>query len=477
MNEKKLRSFLQNLAEQKAPAEKINLWPAIAARLSEASFQTGKLTKSKGTTMKSRQQSILRMTVITTLAVVLTGFLFLSVTTQGQAIAQNILHFFARGQTNLMPGTTRSTQTWVDQTPGVPAATPSPYPTPQGPEFESACGSFQNPRCTIEEIRELVTFPIYGLFQLPDRFYLSGATGGSEGVIIVYTSKDHDGYLTIIEGPVSATTDQSAWRVGADADIESIMIGSAEGEYVKGSYDGNHNPPDWNRDLDLQTLRWVDQDVAITMQLGGKKKSIDRDGMVALAESLTNGPLPAQNQPLSETTMPTDEPIDFQVIYPLTLAEAEQKAGFPVQTPSIMPEALSYIGARYDEDANIVFLFYQYISDIPGSTNGLLIQMMDIPDSGVCSLCSFEVGQYDGKVENAGRWVGENATIEVVQVSGSTAQYVEGVWSGTERGWIWDPTSYVKSLRWQSNGIAFELGYFGMEIEIEDMITIANSIR
>jgi hypothetical protein len=59
-----------------------------------------------------------------------------------------------------------------------------------------------------------------------------------------------------------------------------------------------------------------------------------------------------------------------------------------------------------------------------------------------------------------------------------TGKYIQGVWSGTDCcGWQWDPTPPVKTLRWWSNGMAFEVTYFGESIEKADMLTIAESLK
>jgi len=428
--------------------------------------------------MNTRQQFVLRLASIAGMAVLLAGALFLMVTPQGQVIAQNVLRFFTLGESNLMPGTNKTTLTWVEQTPGVAMATPTPYPTPKGPAFETTCGSFQSPNCTIEDIRELVSFPVYGLAKLPDGFAYLGATGGPEEVILFYAAETLGGWLTITEAPVTGISDPMAWTVGADADIQRVTIGSVVGEYVKGSYDGNHNPPVWNGDLDVQTLRWVDQGIAFSMQVTGKESRIDREGMVDLAASLSDGPLAisAQHQPGTATSTP--EPFDFHSVYPLTLSEAEQQAGFAVPSPSRLPEALSFLGAMYDEETKSVQLFYRYNRpDMPELTDGLSIRMIILPDSGPCPLCGFVVGQFVNEPETAGRVIGENATIETVQIGEFTGQYVEGVWSFTNQGPVYDTTSYMKTLRWQTNDMAFELSYMGLAIDKEDLITIANSLR
>ena len=479
MNERHVRSFLKNLIEQKAPTGEINLWPAIESRLSEAHLQTSKRIESRGTKMNTHQQSVFRLAAVAGMAVLLASILFLTVTPQGQVIAQEVLRFFTRAESNFMPGTNKTSHIWVEQTPGVAVPTPTRYPTPQGPAFETVCGAFQSPNCTIKDIRELVSFPVYALVEMPDGFDFLGATGGTEEVILFYASQTLGDRLIINQAPVTGNQYPVAWNIGADADIQRVMIGSVAGEYVKGSYDGNHNPPVWNGGLDVQTLRWINQGIAFSMQVIGKESRIDREGMIDLAASLTDGPLATSTQRPTVPATSTPGPFDFHSVYPLTFAEAEQKAGFTVLSPSRLPKALSFVGAAYDEETKSVQLFYRYNRpDMPEQTDGLTIRMIILPEPGPCPMCGFVVGQLVDQSETAaGRVVGENATIETVQIGEFTGQYVEGVWSLTNQGPVYDTTSYMKNLRWQANGMAFELSYMGLAIDKEDLISIANSLR
>jgi hypothetical protein len=163
----------------------------------------------------------------------------------------------------------------------------------------------------------------------------------------------------------------------------------------------------------------------------------------------------------------------------MTLAEVEEKAGFTVQSPALLPETLIFKGASYDSTTHIVSLTYHYNDpNFPENTNGLVLRETIMPASGLCDLCGFVVGQYNGDPKTAGRGVvGDNAIIQTVPIGTLEGQYVEGVWNGTNRGWVYDTTSYVKTLRWQANGMAFELVYFGEEIQQADLIAIAERTK
>lgn len=67
--------------------------------------------------------------------------------------------------------------------------------------------------------------------------------------------------------------------------------------------------------------------------------------------------------------------------------------------------------------------------------------------------------------------------MEEVQIGEINGQYVEGIWSETDQGWIWEDEPYLKMLRWQANGMAYELRYTGVKITKEDLIAIAESMK
>ena len=108
MIEKQVQSILRELTEQQAPKAKINLWPVIESRIAKEGRQMGDPTKRREIQINTYQNHIprLRLTAIITLVTLLIGGVFF-ITPQGQAAAQNILHFFTRIESNQLP-----IQTW-----------------------------------------------------------------------------------------------------------------------------------------------------------------------------------------------------------------------------------------------------------------------------------------------------------------------------------------------------------------------------
>lgn len=74
------------------------------------------------------------------------------------------------------------------------------------------------------------------------------------------------------------------------------------------------------------------------------------------------------------------------------------------------------------------------------------------------------------------RLVGTSAYLQTVDVDGLVGEYVEGAWNLTDDGPVWNPTPFIKILRWQSDAMIFQL-VGGIELTRDDLITLAASLR
>jgi hypothetical protein len=171
------------------------------------------------------------------------------------------------------------------------------------------------------------------------------------------------------------------------------------------------------------------------------------------AESDSLPLLPWQLTPHPKT--PTPDP---GWIINLSVAEAEQLAGFDVLEPTGMSRLLNLQGAAFDPQRDIVRIIY---------ATGFVLREERFQTNDDCDLCGV---------------VGASAVVEMVQIGDLTGEYVVGVWQGTDCcGWVWEPTPFLKTLRWQANGIAFELMYNPTHdpeaVTTADMIAIAESLR
>lgn len=408
------------------------------------------------------------------LAAVMIAVVFF-LTPQGQAMAQGLLHFFTRARSDIMPGSTEAPLIWVEQTPGIPAATSTPQ-TAYSPAYGSMCGKINDPKCTFEQIQAKVTFPVFQLSEIPNGLFFAGATGGPQSVYIVYQTENRGSMLIIHQVPNTKNEKQTAFLVGASAEVETIQVDGITAEYVKGAFfsDGSRKPATWTSELPSQSLRWVNQGIFFDLEYYGVEPELDRDDLVVLISSLTTESI-ADITPIP-TLQPTEDVIKMlSERYSLSVDQVEQKAGFSLYLPTKLPKGLAFMGAYYESDLGKVVVFYNYTNHF---SNGLLINQQPVPESGDCALCGFDLGEADDLASTTpGNLISREAKIETVQIGNSTGGYVEGVWFDTDKGWVWDTTPRVKRLRWSSNGMAYVLEYFGMEITKEDMLSIAESIN
>jgi len=66
-----------------------------------------------------------------------------------------------------------------------------------------------------------------------------------------------------------------------------------------------------------------------------------------------------------------------------------------------------------------------------------------------------------------------------LKVGDADAQFVEGTWVGTDCcGWKWEPTPYLKRLRWKTEGRSYELLFMGLPdmMSKDDLINIAEKL-
>ena len=95
----------------------------------------------------------------------------------------------------------------------------------------------------------------------------------------------------------------------------------------------------------IETLRWVDDGISYTMEYSYPPAPLGKEGMAALAESMTTEPVAKLPMPV-----PTEDPYVWNPsdTYNLSVSEAEQQAGFKLLLPAKLPETLSLVGASYD---------------------------------------------------------------------------------------------------------------------------------
>jgi len=151
----------------------------------------------------------------------------------------------------------------------------------------------------------------------------------------------------------------------------------------------------------------------------------------------------------------------------LSVQDAEVLAGYDVLSPVEVPFQMSFLGASYDSQYHITAqAFGRGAENIELSLWQQPLEYYQ-PCGDISKYCDNMLG-----------WnlVGASANLETVQIGDLTGEYVEGTWSLTENGPVWDPTPFVKILRWRTNTMIFEL-VGGIDLGRDDLVTLATGIR
>jgi hypothetical protein len=350
--------------------------------------------------------------------------------------------------------------------------TPMPTLTPLV-AFADDCGSFPIMSCSVEQIRSKVDFIVKEPASIPPGMYFTGATGGPDEIYLRYEYENNSGGLLISQERWSGTPDQGNPRIGASAVVKDVQIGDLAGQYFKGSFiqRAGESEAKWDPNLEAETLRWVDNDISYTLEYSYTTQGpLGKEGLIAIAESLTTEPvakLPMPATPTATTTVFVDPDLMTHKI-----ALTERQARFKLMLPPRLPAELSsHGGARYDPTTGVASVWFTY-DDV--NMNGLHLNQQIVSGPDNCVLCDAVVGDNNSALLVHGpEIVGVNANLKTVQVGDVTGRYYEGVRLGSGK---WEPDSKIKHLRWQVNGRAFELISVGTGLQLKDLIAIAESL-
>jgi hypothetical protein len=135
----------------------------------------------------------------------------------------------------------------------------------------------------------------------------------------------------------------------------------------------------------------------------------------------------------------------------LTLAEAQQLAGFPIPQPSFLPQGVVFRFAFASTDHTGAVLSYGRVGD---ESSGMFIQI----DQGARS----------------GGYAIPASAARTVKVNGHDAVYAHGSWDQSQN---WNSSADSALLSWQGGGFTYVTSYSGLRLSQADMIRIAESLR
>jgi hypothetical protein len=166
-----------------------------------------------------------------------------------------------------------------------------------------------------------------------------------------------------------------------------------------------------------------------------------------------------QMTPPAQTSL--DSPFKYSV------QKAETLAGFDVLSPVDVPPGMVFVGASYDQKYHIVAQVFGRSSESPEFS--LWQQPLEYykPCGDISKMSDNMLG---------GNLAGASADIQTVQIGSLTGEYVEGVWNLTDNGPVWEPTPFLKTLRWKNDTMIFAL-VGGIDQTRDDLVNLAESIR
>ena len=238
---------------------------------------TGRLEKQLAsapwtTRVVNRRRSI----QATALAVLLVTMVF-AASPQGYAVAQDVLQFFIRTNSDSYYEPV-SDLTFEETTP-----------------FHQECGIPIHPTCSVEQIRSMVDFEVKELGTLPGDLYFVGATGGPDSVGLHYEYPDRlVGGIGILVEATGRPAPGSLHIVPPSAYVEKVKVGNLPAEYYRGILfqDENGNVT-WQPNDPTVTLRWADGGSTYTLFyfFQNQEDPLTKEELIAVAESMTTEPI------------------------------------------------------------------------------------------------------------------------------------------------------------------------------------------
>lgn len=335
------------------------------------------------------------------------------ITPQGRAFAQSILQFFTRAETNSFP---------------VEVIRPNPLELTAEPPASLI---------TIMEAEIRAGFDVAELPFVPEGFKFLGARMYRDAVSLEYEALGGGGNLILMQSKDGFV--ESDWdKVPGDA-IVPVRIGGVSGEFAQGTFVvmAGETSATWNSSAPILRLRWIKDDLWFDLTKYGDVEAIeylDRAGMIELASRVTTNP------------------------FPLSLEEAKQFAGYEVLVPATLPDGMTLLGSAYDAALKMTSVSIGYSE----SERIILVKQQPVGSPETCTLCGL---------------VGASASVQQVQINSVPGEYAEGVWELTDQGPVWRDDPFLKTLRWQKDGMAFELLYMGIDMGKDNLVEFAESLR
>lgn len=394
----------------------------------------------------------------------LTAAALLVFTPQGRALAQQVLGYFTPAQAQSFPVTPYAPTSEAAYRLELVAALPAPTPTPL-PPLGIDCDDlsvFNTYPCQIARSETKVGFDAKELPVTPKGLAFKEAIANPvlQRLEINYIVPQGGGYLTLAQG-LGEFPPAGDWSAVPLEAIEEVLVNGQPAEYVEGYFaaDAGANTVYWHDDMGVARLRWKEGERWFSLEKYGDPYPIeylDKNGLIALAESLEYSPLPA--------------PAVLDPEYLTSIQDAEILAGFDIQEPALLPAGFAFQYAKFDAASDSILLFYQ-----DGRQSGNLI-IWQTP---------LETAQTYHLTDTY-----PPSAIEIVSIGNGFGLFVAGDFlpivpenQGTPMPTpVWQADDPHRGLHWENNGLQLSIDFyaapdFGGRLEKEDLVAIAESMQ
>jgi hypothetical protein len=213
-----------------------------------------------------------RRVLSATLAVIAVTAFSLAILPQGHALAQSVLQFFTRTESDTYSVPFDYHPTFEETT-----------------AFHETCGIAIFPKCSVEQIRGMVDFEVKEIGAIPEALYFVGSTGGPDFVELKYGYEDRrDGNLSVSVEAVGRPSAVGTGITAKSADIESVQIGDLSAEFYTGIlFQDDQGNVTWQPDDPTMTLRWEDGGSTYTLVYYSATIPLTKEDLIALAATMT----------------------------------------------------------------------------------------------------------------------------------------------------------------------------------------------
>ena len=268
MHQKRIQSALQDALEEKIPASKIDLWPAIKDQLA-----VGNPIPLQGDKMNNtRTQRIPRYAFALMILIALLSIFLL--TPQGKIFAQSVIQLFT--QADNLPLNPQDVPQAANDTGSSPPTALPPAPL-----------------VSVSDAEVQIGFSVAALPYAPEGLSFLGARVYNNQVNLEYETANQAGHLIIAQS--RGEFNQSEWDFVPPEAVSPVTINGSEGEFVVGTfvlYPGAKQGT-WNPDADMLRLRWEKDGILYEITKYGDDESIrylDQPAMIKIAEDLDFNP-------------------------------------------------------------------------------------------------------------------------------------------------------------------------------------------